>query len=74
MKTCKDITLRKLDLKGLYFRNGNLLTKADGVEIDVDLLGVLQGLFEESEFSLTGLMNTETSVDEQLNDLLNQTV
>lgn len=73
MKTCKDITLRKLDLKGLYFRDGALLMKVDGVEINVDLMNVLEELFLENEFSLTGLMNTETPVT-QLEDLLNQTV
>lgn len=73
MKTCKDITLRKLDIKGLYFRDGDLLMKVDGVEINVDLMNVLEELFLENEFSLTGLMNTETPVT-QLEDLLNQTV
>jgi hypothetical protein len=73
MKTCKDITLRKLDIKGLYFRDGDLLMKVDGVEINVDLMNVLSELFEEDEFSLTGLRNTETPVS-QLDDLLNQTV
>lgn len=73
MKTCKDINLRKLDIKGLYFRDGALLMKVDGVEINVDLMNVLEGLFEENEFSLTGLSNTETPVTE-LEDLLNQTV
>lgn len=73
MKTCKDINLRKLDLKGLYFRDGALLMKVDGVEINVNLMNVLEELFLENEFSLTGLSNTETPVT-QLEDLLNQTV
>lgn len=72
MKACKDYTLRKLDMKGLYFReDGTLLMKLDGVESEVKLIEVLQGLFEQNEFSLTGLTNTETNVD-LLDDLLNQ--
>lgn len=63
MKQCKDVTLRKLDMKDLYFRNGILRIRIEGEEIDVDLLANLQELYGENTFDLSCLSNTETDVN-----------
>lgn len=63
MKKCKDVTLRKLDMKDLYFRNGILRIKIDGEETDINLLDELKELYGENEFDLSCLSNTEVNVD-----------